>query len=42
MYLSLSMAVTKLADSDAITSRALLIDVLRHQLQAPPSARNVA
>lgn len=37
MYLLLSMAVTNLADSDAITSHALRIDVVRHQLQAPPS-----
>ena len=33
------MAVTKLADSNDITSRALLMDGLLHQLGAPPSAQ---
>jgi hypothetical protein len=32
------MAVTKHADSNVITTCAILINVLLHQLQAPPSA----
>jgi len=41
MFLTISMAVTKHADSNVITksSCAILSNVLRHLLRAPPSAQ---